>query len=67
MNEEKKVNITLALPWGTILTIIFVVLKLTKVISWSWLWVLAPLWISVAATVLVLVIMFIIIVLNTKD
>ena len=67
MSEEKRTNITLALPWGTILTIIFVVLKLTKVINWSWIWVLAPLWISVAVTVLVLVIMFIIIVLKSDN
>lgn len=32
---------------GTLLTIIFVVLKLTHVINWSWWWVLAPLWIGV--------------------
>lgn len=31
---------------GIILTIIFVVLKLTRVIYWSWWWVLAPLWIG---------------------
>jgi ABC-type antimicrobial peptide transport system permease subunit len=30
-----------------LLTIAFVVLKLTKVIAWSWLWVLSPLWIAV--------------------
>ncbi|MHA1776180.1 MAG: hypothetical protein ACTSWC_05370 [Promethearchaeota archaeon] len=30
------------------LTIIFIILKLTGVISWSWLWVLSPLWISAA-------------------
>ena len=35
------------------LTIVFIVLKLTKVIAWSWLWVLAPLWVP---TVLVLLI-----------
>jgi hypothetical protein len=28
------------------LTILFIVLKLTNVISWSWVWVLSPLWIS---------------------
>lgn len=28
-----------------LLTIAFIVLKLTGVIDWSWLWVLAPLWI----------------------
>ena len=29
------------------LTLIFVVLKLLNVISWSWLWVLSPIWITV--------------------
>jgi hypothetical protein len=31
---------------GIILTIIFVILRLTGVIHWSWWWVLAPLWIG---------------------
>lgn len=30
-----------------LLTIAFIVLKLTKVIDWSWWWVLSPLWIGV--------------------
>ena len=30
-----------------ILTIVFIVLKLTGVINWSWVWVLAPSWISI--------------------
>lgn len=29
-----------------LLTIVFITLKLTKVITWSWWWVLAPMWIS---------------------
>ena len=29
-----------------LLTIVFIVLKLCGVISWSWLWVLSPIWIS---------------------
>jgi len=29
-----------------LLTIVFIVLKLCKVINWSWIWVLSPLWIS---------------------
>jgi hypothetical protein len=34
-------------PGGTtLLTIAFVVLKLTHVIAWSWWWVLSPLWIG---------------------
>jgi hypothetical protein len=31
---------------GIILTIIFVVLRLTGVIHWSWWWVFSPLWIE---------------------
>lgn len=30
---------------GTVLLVVFVVLKLTGVIAWSWLWVLSPMWI----------------------
>lgn len=32
----------------SILTVVFIVLKLTKLIAWSWLWVLSPLWITAA-------------------
>lgn len=28
-----------------LLLVVFIVLKLTKVINWSWWWVLSPLWI----------------------
>ena len=31
---------------GTILFLIFLVLKLTNYIDWSWWWVTAPLWIT---------------------
>lgn len=37
-----------------LLTIAFIVLKLTGFIDWSWLWVLAPLWIPVAIVLVVL-------------
>ena len=32
---------------GTILFLIFMVLKLTNYIDWSWWWVTAPLWIPI--------------------
>jgi membrane protein YdbS with pleckstrin-like domain len=39
-----------------LLTIVFIVLKLTKYIDWSWWWVLSPIWIGAAiALVFVLV------------
>ena len=32
-----------------VLFVVFLILKLTKVITWSWWWVTAPLWIPSAA------------------
>lgn len=48
------------------LTIVFIVLKLCKVINWSWIWVLSPLWISAALGILLLVIFVIIFVVLDK-
>ena len=39
-----------------ILTVLFIGLKLGKVIDWSWWWVLSPLWISFGVVIVVLVI-----------
>ncbi len=38
-----------------LLTIVFIVLKLTEVIAWSWWWVLSPLWIGFVAIILFIV------------
>ena len=38
------------------LTILFVGLKLTNVITWSWWWVLSPIWISLSLAVFILLI-----------
>jgi hypothetical protein len=37
-----------------LLAIVFIVLKLCKVIDWNWFWVLSPLWIGTALAVIVL-------------
>ena len=41
-NSPKVTGLTL--PW--VLTIVFIVLKLCKVITWRWVLVFAPVWIS---------------------
>ena len=43
-----------------LLTIVFIILKLTKVICWSWLWVLSPLWIGALLNLIITVIAVII-------
>lgn len=40
--------------FGGLLTIVFIVLKLCKVIAWSWVWVLAPLWIPLVLAVVLI-------------
>ena len=37
----------------SVLTLIFITLKLTGTINWSWLWVLSPMWISVLLFIVV--------------
>lgn len=37
-----------------ILTIVFIVLKLTGVIEWTWIWVLSPIWISMSVVIVIL-------------
>lgn len=36
-----------------LLTIVFIVLKLTNVITWSWWWVLAPIWLPLTIALVV--------------
>lgn len=43
-----------------LLTIVFIVLKLTNVIHWSWWWVLSPLWISLAIGLVILAVLAVI-------
>ena len=37
-----------------LLTVLFVGLKLTNVITWSWWWVLSPIWISFLLLIIIL-------------
>lgn len=46
----------------TFLTVLFVALKLTGVITWPWIWVLAPLWIGFGVGLLALAVILIIVV-----
>lgn len=51
---------------STLLTIVFVVLKLIGVINWSWVWVLAPLWISALLSIAIIIICVILGIIFTR-
>lgn len=41
-----------------LLTIVFIVLKLTNTIMWSWFWVLSPLIFSITLAILIIMVIF---------
>ena len=60
MSRNSSSSSSGGLGLSSVLTIVFVVLKLVGVIDWSWVWVLSPTWISfligmIALLILVLV------------
>jgi hypothetical protein len=57
---DKNTNTTNSgVSLGTVLFLIFLVLKLCNVIDWSWWWVTSPLWISAGLLVLLFIGIFI--------
>lgn len=55
MSNDIKVSVP-GFSLATLLTVLFVGLKLTHYIDWSWWWVVSPLWIPAAIGVTVLLI-----------
>lgn len=45
-NKTMKNSTSNGIGFSSMLTIVFIVLKLTDNIDWSWWWVVSPLWIS---------------------
>jgi hypothetical protein len=60
MSKSQDITIKVGTPLASILTIIFVLFKLTGNIDWSWWWVFSPLWLPallfIAIGVLIIVI-----------
>ena len=52
--NEKKASGSIGIT--TILFVVFLVLKLTGLISWSWWWVTAPLWIPICLCLVITII-----------
>lgn len=51
-----KISNNSGLGFTGALTIAFIVLKLTNVITWSWWWVLSPIWILLSLAIILLII-----------
>lgn len=55
--QEVKTN---GIGFAGVLQIVFIVLKLCKVINWSWWWVLSPSWIYAGLVILILLVVLLI-------
>lgn len=54
--SEKKTIVNGGIGFFGLLAIVFITLKLLKVISWSWVWVLAPIWIPAILLIVTIII-----------
>lgn len=59
-------NNVVGLRFLDVLAIVFIVLKLCGVITWSWIWVLAPLWGQIAIILLIVIVGVPIILIKNK-
>lgn len=66
MKESKITYGNGGIGFAGLLTIVFIVLKLIGVISWSWLWVLAPLWIEAIIVAIILIIVVIVVAVSKR-
>ena len=64
-NENKTVVKKQGLSLGSVLTIIFVILKFVGIIDWSWAWVLSPLWIGAGLSLVICLVGLLIIGIKT--
>lgn len=63
---KQKINIQTSPGLLPILGLIFIILKLVGVITWSWWWVLAPIYIPLAICLIILIITIVVILINSK-
>lgn len=61
-SNEKATTVVSGMGFLDALFLVFLVLKLTKVIDWSWWWITAPLWGQVALTITAFVVVIVILI-----
>lgn len=57
MSDKKTTTRSGGIGFTGLLTIAFIVLKLTGYIGWTWWWVFSPIWISIAVAILLVIIL----------
>lgn len=55
-SNNRKNNSKGGISFTGALQIVFIVLKLCKVIKWSWVWVLSPTWIVIGVVIILTVV-----------
>ena len=50
-NDPNNTSITGGVISVSVLSVVFIILKLFKVINWPWIWVLCPLWGPIVLTI----------------
>jgi len=61
MNTQHTSTSSGGIGFFSLLTLIFITLKLLNKIDWSWWWVLAPLWIGLCVFVIIVMIVIIVV------
>lgn len=61
---NNNISVRIGTPATLILTLVFVVLKMTGEIDWHWIWVLGPLWIPMGLGVLAFLMILLLMVLG---
>jgi hypothetical protein len=51
----------------SLLQLVFIILKLLKVIAWPWVWVLAPIWITAGLGILIILACLIVLILKDGE
>lgn len=66
-NSSSNNTSTGGMSFCGVLALIFIVLKLCKVITWSWLWVLSPIWISWGLALMIIGVAALVIICKKED
>ncbi len=63
-NNSNSSGVTIGFPG--LLTLLFIGLKLGKVIDWRWWWVLSPLWVSAGIVIVIILSMLLVLIIKDK-